>query len=300
MLKKLRPAISVVLLAIALSIGIYYLVTHRNLLRQLAHIHPLIICLVLISYAFMFVVLLVILDANLRLCNLKINILENAKLNAHSLLINFFVPGQAGPAYRGAYLYKRHKLRIKNYVITTLLYYVIYALISVFLLLVIKFPWWQTLGALIIIAGLGIAAIRKYSSKVKINAESLDLKPIKIIYLFAATLLQAFVQVVIYSIELHSANPHIHLSQIITYTGTANLALFVALTPGAIGIRESFLIFTEHLHHISSPNIIYANVIDRSVYLVFLLILIALTVTWQLFNKIKRQNLNLKETADVK
>jgi uncharacterized membrane protein YbhN (UPF0104 family) len=106
-----------------------------------------------------------------------------------------------------------------------------------------------------------------------------------VMLLFLATVLQAIVQVTIYAVELHSVNHHISLSQIITYTGAANLALFVSLTPGAIGIRESFLIFTEHLHHISSANIILANVIDRSVYLIFLLILVVLVSIWQIKNK---------------
>jgi uncharacterized membrane protein YbhN (UPF0104 family) len=245
----------------------------------------------------MFGVLLIILDANLRLCRLKLNLIENVKLNSHSLLINFFVPGQAGPAYRGAYLYKRHKLRIKNYVITTLMYYFFYAIVSVFLLLVAKLPWWQTAGALVVVSCTGLIAIRQYSARVKLKADSLDLNPAKISYLFLATILQALVQLTIYSIELHGANSHISLSQIITYTGAANLALFVALTPGAIGIRESFLIFTEHLHHISSANIIYANVIDRSVYLIFLLILVALTLSWHAINKFNHPKTFASESA---
>ena len=221
--------------------------------------------------------------------------MENAKLNVHSLLINFFIPGQAGPAYRGAYLYKRHQLRIKNYVIVTLLYYVFYAVVSVFLLLVARLPWWQTLGALMVVTALGLLAIRKYSARTKVRTDSLDFNPVNISYLFLATILQAVVQVTIYAVELHSANSHIAMSQIITYTGAANLALFVALTPGAIGIRESFLIFTEHLHHISSANIIFANVIDRSVYLAFLLILAAMIAAWHVRNKLR-----LRKLASVK
>jgi uncharacterized membrane protein YbhN (UPF0104 family) len=57
------------------------------------------------------------------------------------------------------------------------------------------------------------------------------------------------------------------------YTGAANLALFVSLTPGAIGFRESFLVFSQHLHHISNSTIVAANILDRAMYLVLLLIL---------------------------
>jgi uncharacterized membrane protein YbhN (UPF0104 family) len=298
MLKKLQPIISVVLLACALAAGIFYLVAHHSLLKQLAHTHLTVIILVLALYTVMLGVLVIIFTATIRICHKKLGLEENVKLNIYSLLINFFVPGQGGPAYRGFYLYKRHQLRVKNYIIVTLLYYVFYAIVSVFLLLVGKLPWWQTLGALVLIAIVGLIAVRKYSESSKIRKNSLDLSLMNIAYLFLAAVLQAIVQITIYTIELHSANTHISLSQIITYTGAANLALFVALTPGAIGIREAFLIFTEHLHHISSGNIIVANVIDRSVYLVFLLILIAITLSLHIGSRLNLRKIPVNIKAD--
>ncbi|HEY5152784.1 MAG TPA: hypothetical protein VII55_02310, partial [Candidatus Saccharimonadales bacterium] len=72
---------------------------------------------------------------------------------------------------------------------------------------------------------------------------------------------------------LRSVAPATRFSQAIIYTGAANLALFVSLTPGAIGFRESFLVFSRHLHHISDNTIVAVNILDRSVYIVFLLIL---------------------------
>lgn len=285
LLKKLRPALSLILLFMALAAGIYYLSSHRNLLRQLGHTHLSVLIAVFGLYVVMFGVLVLILSASLKLCARRLAPKENAKLNVYSLLLNFFVPGQSGPAYRGAYLYKRHNLRVKSYIGITLIYFLFYALISLFLLLLTRFAWWQTVLALVIMAGLGLLVIRRYSARTKFLQASLSLTPMNVMLLFLATVLQAIVQVTIYAVELHSVNHHIYLSQIITYTGAANLALFVSLTPGAIGIRESFLIFTEHLHHISSANIILANVIDRSVYLIFLLILVVLVSIWQIKNK---------------
>jgi uncharacterized membrane protein YbhN (UPF0104 family) len=95
----------------------------------------------------------------------------------------------------------------------------------------------------------------------------------KIVFVAVATLGQLVIQAIIYFIELHSVKSGVHISQVITYTGTANLALFAALTPGAIGIREGFLILTERLNHVTSSTIVLANVVDRSVYIIFLLIL---------------------------
>ena len=64
-----------------------------------------------------------------------------------------------------------------------------------------------------------------------------------------------------------------------SYTGAANFALFVSLTPGAIGIRESFLFFSQRLNHITNAAIVGANVLDRTVYVIFLgLIFIVLLI----------------------
>jgi uncharacterized membrane protein YbhN (UPF0104 family) len=92
-------------------------------------------------------------------------------------------------------------------------------------------------------------------------------------YLGIATFLQAGLVCLIYYSELRSVAPATRFSQAIIYTGAANLALFVSLTPGAIGFRESFLVFSRHLHHIGNNTIVAANILDRSVYIVFLLIL---------------------------
>jgi uncharacterized membrane protein YbhN (UPF0104 family) len=152
-------------------------------------------------------------------------------------------------------------------------------------------PWWQTILATIIVGAFSFMVVNYYAKRSKLGAHSLNLSPKTIGYLFLATLLQAGVQAVIYGVELHSVNHHIHTTQVLTYTGAANLALFVSLTPGAIGIRESFLIFTRHLHHISSANIIVANVIDRSVYIVYLLVLIVIIIAVQAKGKLRIKNL---------
>jgi uncharacterized membrane protein YbhN (UPF0104 family) len=97
--------------------------------------------------------------------------------------------------------------------------------------------------------------------------------------IFGATLLQLALQAVIFGIELHNVDPGVSIGQIMSYTGVANLAIFVALTPGAIGIRESFLLFSQNLHHINSSTIVAAHVTDRAIYLLFLGILFVLVIS---------------------
>ena len=75
-----------------------------------------------------------------------------------------------------------------------------------------------------------------------------------------------------------------------TYTGLASLTIFVSLTPGAIGIREAFLIITKKLIHISSSSIILANLIDRSIYIIFLGILGLFILIFHLNRRINNVN----------
>ena len=91
-------------------------------------------------------------------------------------------------------------------------------------------------------------------------------------YMALATLLQVVLWVIIFYVELQTVS-HVSLSQVLVYTGAANLALFVSLTPGAIGFRESFLLFSQRLHHIDTATIVAANTIDRAIYIVLLIIL---------------------------
>lgn len=277
--KKLRLYIGVILPIFTLAAGTFYLYSHHALLKQLASTSPTTLISVFLLNILMIGTLILILDATLRICSKKLDKHENAFINVYSLLINFFVPGQSGPAFRGAYLKKKHRVSVKNFIAVTLLYYVFYGAIGVFLLVVGSQSWQLTLLASAVIICAIALAIYAYLSFTKLKRQELNLSPANVLYLVLASVMQAIVQIGMYSIELHSGNKHVGFNQVLAYTGAANLALFVALTPGAIGIRETFLLSTEKLHHISSGNIVIANVIDRSVYLIFLLALAVLLLT---------------------
>jgi uncharacterized membrane protein YbhN (UPF0104 family) len=229
-------------------------------------------------YGLWFGALAGILQASLNICKRSLGITESFLLNAYSALVNFFVPGQGGIAVRGLYLRKVKDLRVRNYIFTSLLYYLCYAVVSSLMLLADNRPWWQTAGVVILIAGGSTGVVQLYRSRSKTDLHELDLGYKNIVYLLAWTIIQAIIQIAIYSIELDRVNNHIRLSQVVTYSGAANFALFVSLTPGAVGIRESFLIFSHRLHHISDANIVSANIIDRAVFLVFLGILFLFTL----------------------
>jgi uncharacterized membrane protein YbhN (UPF0104 family) len=214
------------------------------------------------------------------MCGKKLNVKDNFLVNGYSTLVNFFVPGQGGIALRGVYFNKIKQIKVKNYIFASLIYFMFYAVVSIVMLLVVSSPLWQTLlGILIVTVGSSVL-IYVYKSRAKIKDSDLKFSFKILALLFAATALQSLIKAVIFGTELHNVNNSITISQVVTYTGAANFALFVALTPGAIGIRESFLLLTHKLHHISSSNIIAANIIDRAVFLVFLGILFLTTISF--------------------
>ena len=276
--RRLRVILSIALICLTVVAFAYYLNHNSYLLTQLWHTHLSSLIWLFLLYAVWFLALCGIVLASVRICQTSLEPKEGFLLNAYSTLVNFFVPGQGGIVVRGAYLKKIKKIKIRNYIFVTLIYYMFYAIIASLLLLLASRPLWQALSAAIIVGFISLLVIYQFINRSRMKMTDLAITKINLSYLFVATLVQAIIQIAIYGVELHSVNSHISLSQMITYTGAANFALFVALTPGAIGIREAFLLFTRHLHHISSANIVAANIIDRAVFIVVLGVLFCLTL----------------------
>jgi uncharacterized membrane protein YbhN (UPF0104 family) len=173
----------------------------------------------------------------------------------------------------------------------TLLYYGSYAIVSALLLMAGSRPWWQTVLTVSATAAASTLVIRWYGRRSAVAGSTLRLRALAIIC--GATALQVALQLAIFYLELHSADPTIGLGQAMTYTGAANFALFVSLTPGAIGIREAFLVFSQQLHHIASNTIVAANVIDRAIYILFMGVLFLLTLLLHARDKLQIRRLLL-------
>jgi uncharacterized membrane protein YbhN (UPF0104 family) len=284
--KRIKVALAVVILVVTVGLFIRYASAHPEILRKLSETNPLLLAALVLLYCLWFLAIVLIMRISLRMVGKGIGRQENLLLNAYSSLLNFFGPGQSGPAMRGLYLYKRHQVRIKDYMFITLVGYGFYAVISALFLFIGSRPWWQTLGLVVAAGGGSFVFIRWYAARSKIQGgPGFNLANFGL--LFAATALQLIVQFFIYFIELSSVNDGVGVGQALAYTGAANFALFVALTPGAIGIREGFLIFSQNLHHLGNAAIVAANVIDRAAYLLFLGVLFILVLSLHAKDKLR-------------
>jgi uncharacterized membrane protein YbhN (UPF0104 family) len=277
MKKYLKLALALAILAATIGAFIYYAAKHPEILNKLKHLPPLTLLLLLVLNVIMFGFYVLVTRASLLLYDKHMGKQENLLFNAYSSLINFFGPGQSGPVFRGAYLKKRHDLGVKQYVFATLVYFGFYGVISVLFAFAGSRPWWQTLLVCIAATAGSLVVMKWYRTRSHLGNVQWHARYIGWIGVAAA--LQLAAQTAIYAVELHNVGAHASFSQVLSYTGVANLALFVAVTPGSIGIREAFLLFSEKLHHIGSQTIVAANVVDRGVYLVFLGVLFILALT---------------------
>jgi uncharacterized membrane protein YbhN (UPF0104 family) len=276
MKRHLKTAIALAILAATLGAFIYYIGKNPAVVDKLKDLPPGTLVLILALDAVAFGCFVLVTRASLLLYGKRMGRQENVLFNAYSALINFFGPGQSGPLFRGAYLKKRHGLGVKQYVFATLIYYGFFGVISLLFVMAGTRPWYETAMVVTAATLASVSIMRRYKQRAKIGAAKLDVPHIGMIG--AAALGQLLLMVAIYGVELHAAGANPSFSQTLSYTGIANLTVFVALTPGAIGIREAFLLFSEKLHHIGDQAIVAANVMDRGIYLVFLGILFLLVI----------------------
>ena len=269
--RRFRQGVAVLILLATLAVFVHFFSTHPEYWQQLRRLSPWRILIILAGNSLLLLILAGIYRTCIELCGKQISRRENFLLTAYSSIVNFFGPLQSGPGVRAVYLKAKLHIRLRDYTLATLLYYGLFACMNVFFLLVGTRPWWET--SIVVLAAIlfSLGVIRWFQRRDKAGAAAQFSPRISLIATLALlTLAQVSVQACIFYFELHTINPHIHFSQAVSYTGAADLAIFVALTPGAIGFRESFLVFSNSLHHISTANILSANLIDRALYVVFL------------------------------
>jgi uncharacterized membrane protein YbhN (UPF0104 family) len=265
---RLRQLASVLILALTIMAFIYYFAHNPEVADQLSRTSPAVISLLLFLYLIFTASLGLITYVTVKLCYVKLPKSESMLLSAYSSVINFFGPLQSGPAFRAAYLKLKHNVALKNYTAATLCYYFFYGVFSGLMLVSGVLKGWLVLVIGVVLLGAYIIwRIPQLSDRLK----ALNLN--NLFYLALATMLQVVIFTLIFYVELKNVAPGTSFSQAVIYTGAANLALFVSLTPGAVGFRESFLLFSQNLHQVSSDTIVAANILDRAIYIVLILIL---------------------------
>lgn len=286
--KHVKNILIVLVLSLTLAAFVRFFIQHPQYFDQLKQVSPWWIAAVVALNIPMVGLLVLIYDACLALCGKKLAWKENFLLTSYSSIVNFFGPLQSGPGVRAAYLKTKHKVRLRDYSLATLIYYGMFAFFSALFLLVGTRPWWQTLLALSAVTLGSWFVIRTFRRRDSAADDSqFRLHGDTVLRLIILSFLQVLLTAITYFVELKAVNPHIGWGQAMSYAGAANFALFVSLTPDAIGFREAFLVFSQHLHHVSTANILSANIIDRGSYVIFLTLLFAVVLLTHAKNRLK-------------
>jgi len=280
MKKRLKPILSIAILVLTTVLFVLFFAHNPQYWTSLKETSPWTIIIVILLNVVMLAVLTGISAAILALCGKRIPPRENFLLTAYSSLVNFFGPFQSGPGVRAVYLKAKHKVRIRDYTLATLVAVGLFAGFSALFLVVGTLQWWLTVLVLLGVALVCWQVIRLFLKRDKNPGEStFALRGNVLAFMIALVFLQVCITVAWYYVELHAVNKTISFKQAISYAGAANFALFVSITPDAVGIREAFLVFSQRIHHVSTPTIISANVIDRVAYVLFLGLLFLVIVT---------------------
>ena len=255
---------------------------------QLRDTSPMTLLALLTGYSAMIVVLAMLYKVMTDICKVQLPTKENLLLTMYSSVVNFFGPLQSGPGFRMVYLKKKYHINVPAYLGVSLLYYMCFAIMSGLLLLSGWLGWWvlAALGLGIIFAQGAMPRFLRYPFIMKRIPKVLPLLSFAILAGLSA--LQVLVVALIYFMELRSIDSGVTFAQALVYTGAANFALFVSLTPGALGFRESFLYFSRSLHGINEQTIVAANILDRGVYVVFLGILFVVILAMHGHQKFKK------------
>ncbi len=263
LLKSGRKYIGGVIILLTIGAFYAYLRANPDALEPLKSAPLYIIPLILVLYGLMLFTNFLVTVVTIAMNDKQYPAMDSLMLTIYSTLVNFFGPLQSGPGFRAVYLKKKIGLSIKGYTLATMLYYGSFAAISLAMMFGTIKPY-ITLALLVALAGCAAFVFRKYEITSLIKNG---------LIIGVVTLVQLSIVALIYYIELRATGYQPSLSSTLIYAGSANFALFVSFTPGAIGIRESFLYLSQSLHGIPTENIVSASLLDRAIYIVFLGIL---------------------------
>ncbi len=258
--RAVKRFVAPIALVLVCGLFVYFWRTHPSFWWQLKQVQPAVLVLLMLLYACVIASLAYIQKVSLRMCRIIIPTKEILLLTGYSAIANFFMPLQSGPGVRAAYLKKKHSLGLKRYGFVTLLYYGLFGLFSC-LCIAVGMSFYVFVG--LAAAGLAVGYWLITQKKLQVRWQQLCV-------LGVATAAQVLLTVVLYYVELRSSGGRVSVAQAFMYTGVANLAMYVSLTPGALGFREMFLVFSRTKLGISTDHILSASVLDRAAYVLFL------------------------------
>lgn len=215
---------------------------------------------------------------------------------------NHLTPFRAGAGFRAVYLRKKFNFPYSQFISTLsgnyLVVLLVYSFITLASLIWIRMErGFYSLSLFIFIAGLFSFCL--LLSLVRVKTHKLEIRSKwKLVSKTASVLKQAvdgwnrilsrrqlvfklflivfagffFVFFIVF-VEFKYVTARTPFASLLLYSGLSNLSLFVSVTPGALGIRESILIIFQNLLNLKTGDILNIAVIDRGLVFITLVLL---------------------------
>lgn len=258
--RRHKRALAIAVLVLVAAFITAYIALRPQIIGEVLAVGPVALGWLCALYALVIVTHWVILVLTVRWCAGRISGSEGLLLTVYSTVANFFGPLQSGPGVRAAYLKAKAGVRLRDFTMATIVYYLAFGAVNVSLLFTRIFPWLTVLG---LVATVGLIAVAAW----RVGAG----RRFATVLIAAVTAVQALLMAAVYHVELNAvAGPGADALQSLVYSASANLSLFVSITPGAIGFREAFLGFAQSLHGVGFDMIVAAGIVDRAFYVLFL------------------------------
>lgn len=268
-IRRNRRPLAIIVLVGFLVFVVVYVALNPSIIVEALSIGWRNIGLLAVLYVGVMVTHFFVLETTIRISRNRLPMREGFLLTIYSTVSNFFGPLQSGPGIRAVYLKSRIGLRFRVYLAATLYYFFAFGVLNGSLLFLTTAPWLSGLGVLV---GCLLVAVT-------MTRFGFADRWAWVVALAGVTAVQVLLMAVVYFVELNAVTtgPGYGFDQALVYAGSANLSLFVSITPGAIGIREAFLVFAQGLHGVDLDDIVAAGIVDRAFYALFLLVLFALS-----------------------
>lgn len=308
--KKIRSAgLRVVLLILFAALFAWFFVNHREEFSILTSIPIAILAAIAVCQLAVILTNVVFQIILLKTYEVDMSWFDSFVVIVKSSVINFFGFLQGGTGYRAYYLKKNYGVEYKNFALLFAANYLVVFTIGAFfgffgsLLQLISNNNFANALSTLVFAGITLSLIgMMFLKPTKLPAtnrlfrkvrevlsgwESLLGDKRRIFILFLIGFVQFWALAGAFYFELHAIGATTSIAGLMIYSAIAGFSILVALTPAAIGIRETLLIFAKQSLGVGISTIILSATVDRVVYF-FLLLLLAVISQEHVVNAIKK------------
>jgi uncharacterized membrane protein YbhN (UPF0104 family) len=277
---KNNKLVKVGLLVLTLIAFVYYFLHNQEQFSRIGHLTWWQVLLIITGQSIVFFSNILVSIIFIQFIGKKLHFLDSTRITAYSSLINFFGFLQGGVGLRGVYFKRQFSMSIKKYFALTVVQYLfLFGVSGLFVLIGISITSGLNSALLIAFGGIILIAlgfflfsktkaVKKLYTKLGALSQIIKVRPLAA--LLVVILLQLCGSLIANFVELQAIGANISLGGLLVYTGTSQFAIVIALTPGAIGIREALLLIVQQQMHLTTQDIVLAATVDRVIYFITL------------------------------